>query len=113
MTRLLGEAGFARSQVLLWNVVPYCVSTIDANRNASVAQIREAVPYTQAFIDALPDLRVIIFCGRRAQRAMPLLRTPTGSKVLATFHPAARSYSRAVCRAHMEQAFAEARALLS
>jgi hypothetical protein len=92
--------------------VPYCVSTIEANRNASVAQIREAVPYTQAFIDVLPDLRAIIFYGRRGHRAMPFQRIPRGSEALATFHPAARSYSRTACRVHMEQTFAEAFELL-
>ena len=56
--RLLDGAGFARSEVLLWNVVPFCVSTVDRNRNASRAQIVGAVPKTRAFIDRVRDLRI-------------------------------------------------------
>jgi hypothetical protein len=41
---VLDAAGFARSDVLLWNVVPYCVSTETQNRNATAAHIREADP---------------------------------------------------------------------
>jgi uracil-DNA glycosylase len=58
MKRTLGEAGFLRSDVVLWNVVPYCISTIDRNKNPTVAQIIEAIPYTQAFIDELKSLSV-------------------------------------------------------
>lgn len=50
----LNKAGFSRDHVLLWNVVPFCVSTIDRNANVTAGQIREAVPYTQALVDLLP-----------------------------------------------------------
>ena len=47
----LDHAGFERSEVVIWNVVPWCVSTKKQNRNAKAAQIRAAIPDTQAFID--------------------------------------------------------------
>ena len=108
--RLLDGAGFARSEVLLWNVVPFCVSTVDRNRNASRAQIVGAVPKTRAFIDRVRDLRVIVFAGRRAQMARPLLRVPEGVICIDTFHPGAMANNRAELRAHMHAAFARARA---
>jgi hypothetical protein len=67
MTCALRQAEFTREQTLLWNVVPQCVSTPEKNRNATRLQVRRAVPDTEAFVAALRVLRVIVFCGRRAQ----------------------------------------------
>jgi hypothetical protein len=50
---------------VLWNVIPPCVSTIDKNQNATAAQIRAAAPDTQAFIDKLKTLRVVILRDRK------------------------------------------------
>src|SRR4051794_5578635 len=36
----LDAAGFGRSEIVLWNVVPYCLSTRDRNCNATPAQIK-------------------------------------------------------------------------
>src|SRR6476619_4794984 len=65
--KALDHAGLNRSDVLVWNVVPYCVSTTDRNHNATGTQVREAVADLQAFLDRLPALKVAIFCGRSAQ----------------------------------------------
>jgi hypothetical protein len=110
--RLLDGAGFARAEVLLWNVVPFCVSTVTRNRNASRAQIVAAVPKTSAFIDRVRDLRVIVFAGRRAQMARPFLGVPERVLCIETFHPGAMAYNRAALRAHMHAAFARARACI-
>ena len=90
MTQLLLQAGFRRCDVVLWNVVPYCVSSADRNRNPSVKAIRDAYPYTARFLSLLPHLRVIVLCGRRAQRVGSMIKMQ-GPKVLQTFHPGAQS----------------------
>jgi hypothetical protein len=108
MKRTLGEAGFLRSDVVLWNVVPYCVSTIDRNRNATVAQIIEAIPYTQAFVDELKSVRVVVYCGRRAQRAQTYLRFTTGVHQLMTFHPGPQAFNQPRCRKDMQAMFKRA-----
>ena len=109
--RALDHAGFVRSDTLLWNVVPYCVSSIDRNRNASPSQIREAIPFTQAFIEQLRELKVVVLCGRRAQLAEASLTSK--ATVLKTFHPGAMSYNRLALRQHIHATFAEARAAIS
>ncbi|WP_262271832.1 uracil-DNA glycosylase [Microvirga yunnanensis] len=83
----LNQAGLARQDVLPWNVVPYCVSTEEKNRNATAADIRSAVAETQAWINALPSLQVVIFCGHKAQQASRRLQLPSGVKMFATFTP--------------------------
>jgi uracil-DNA glycosylase len=92
MVSAFESAGLLRNQTLLWNVVPYYISTVDKNGNATNAQVLAAVPDTQAFIDGLPRLRVVVFCGRKAQRAMEHLRLPLGVVSLCTFHPGSQSY---------------------
>jgi hypothetical protein len=105
----LERAGFQRSETVLWNVVPQCVSTIDKNQNATAAQIRAAAPDTQAFIDKLERLRVVILCGRKAQLAKPHLRLPSRVRLLETFHTGAMSYNHPAKRDHIRATFAEAR----
>jgi hypothetical protein len=89
----LDQAGLLRADVLIWNVVPYCVSTIGKNRNATKAQVREAISDTQAFIDSLPNLRVVVFCGRKAEQARKYLQLRLGVVSLSTYHPGAQSYN--------------------
>jgi hypothetical protein len=109
--KALDAAGFARSDVLLWNAVPYCVSTETANRNATAAQIREAIPACQAFIDCLPNLIAVVFCGRSAQRAQKSLRLPPGVLAFCTFHPGAQAFNNPRCRADIHETFEKARRL--
>jgi hypothetical protein len=104
--KVLDAAGFARSDILLWNVVPYCVS------NATAAHIREAIPASQAFIDRLQKLVAVVFCGRSAQRAQKSLRLPPGVVAFCTFHPGAQAFNNPRCRADINETFQIARRLL-
>lgn len=99
----LDQAGLRPKDVLLWNVVPFYVSDEAKNRNASLVQVREAAFATQAFIDRLPELRAVVFGGRRAQQAIASLTFPASVEVFSTFHPAARSYWRK--RDHIHRTF--------
>lgn len=111
--KALDFAGFTRPDVLLWNVVPYCVSTIGGNQNVTAGQIRQAAPDTQAFIDAMLSFAVVIFCGRQAQRTRKLLRFKPTAQVLETFHPGGQAYDREHLRRHLHATFAEARSLIT
>jgi uracil-DNA glycosylase len=110
MTTALAGSGFTRADTILWNVVPYCVSTPGQNRNASPAQVRAAAPYTQRFIDLLMNLKVVVFCGKRAQLAERYLSV--GVPTLLTYHPGAMAYNRPHCREHLHATFAAAHALI-
>lgn len=102
---VLKQAGLARKDVLIWNIVPYCVSTADKNRNATAADIRAAIADTQAWIDALPSLAVVVFCGRKAQQAIPHLHLSSRVHVFATFHTGAMAFNRPAYREHILQTF--------
>lgn len=109
----LSSAGFARSDVLLWNVVPHCVSSADQNRNVTIAQIRGSISDSQTFVDSLPNLAVAVFCGRQAQRAVPLLHFLPKVCVLSTYHPGAQAYNHTKYRTHIRATFEQAHRLIS
>jgi uracil-DNA glycosylase len=107
--KVLDAAGLARSDVVLWNAVPYCLSTQTQNRNATAADICEATPACQTFIDRLPRLVAVVFCGRSAQRAQKSLRLPPGVVAFCTFHPGAQAFNNPRCRADINETFEIAR----
>ena len=106
-------AGLSRREVVLWNVVPHCVSTQDKNANATMAQIKESVPDTQEFIARLPALKAIVFCGRRAQRARMFLTIPSDIELFETYHTGAMAYNHAEYRDHIQRTFRGVRNHLS
>ena len=57
-------------------------------------------------------LRVVVFCGRRAQIATRHLRLPVMVQGLSTFHTGAMSYNHLRCREHIRATFAQARELV-
>jgi uracil-DNA glycosylase len=108
----LDYAGFARTDYVRWNVVPYYISTAVKDGKASPREVREAAPYTQAFIDSLPNLRAVVFCGGMAKKAIPHLKLPDGVDTLSTFHCAAQSYNHAHQREHILKTFKKAYELI-
>jgi len=108
MTHTLAETGFLRSDVVLWNVVPYYVSTIDESRTPTRTQIREAAPYTQEFVDELKSLKVVVYCGLDARKQRKYLRFPAGVHQLETNHLADRSYGHLRLRTHIQATFKQA-----
>jgi uracil-DNA glycosylase len=111
MAKSLIDARFAREDVVLWNVLPWCISTEEKSRNPTTAELWEARSDTEEFIAALPKLRVIVFCGRKAQRARKFIRVPPTVGVIETFHTGAQAYNRPHQRDDITRRFQEAAAL--
>jgi hypothetical protein len=109
----LDIAQLARKDVVLWNVVPHCLSSPDQNRNCSSRDIRRAAPDTQEFINLLPNLRAILFCGNAAKKALRWLVIPTTITVFKTAHTGAQAYNRAHLRSDIHQTFRAAAKLLN
>jgi len=76
-------------------------------------EVRDALPALQAFIDQLPKLAVVVFCGRSAQRASNHVDLPSRVQVLKTFHPGAMAYNRPTYRADIHATFEKARRLIA
>jgi hypothetical protein len=76
------EAGIPRKTTLIWNVVPGWNGT----RKITLQEMREGVTSVSDLISLLPDLRVVVLVGRRAQKARNLLE-PLGLHILSSDHP--------------------------
>lgn len=113
LTKTINLSRFPQDEILIWNVVPQCISTKAKNINATSSDIRNASEDTNKLIDLLQSLKVIIFCGRKAQSARKFLRIPTHVKVLETFHPGAMSYNHKDKQEHIHKTFREAREIIT
>lgn len=113
MGRALDQAGLRRSDVLLWNIVPYCVSTAEQNKNATMADVRRAARYTSQLFDLIPALKVIVFCGGVAKRGREYLTIPKRLIKLETYHSGAQAYNRPALREHVHEVFQRANNLVS
>ena len=105
------RAGLNRSKVMVWNVVPYCVSSATKNKNASTADIENSAPLTQEFVRLLANLQVVVMCGGKAVEALKFLYFPC--QVFATYHTGGMAYNHKAKRKNIEETFAEVRRLIS
>jgi uracil-DNA glycosylase len=87
---LMRDVGLERDEFIAWNVVPWYVGS--TSKHLRSADILEGQPALRAFIGLLPELRVVVPLGRKAQRGWAML----GSD-LPTFpcpHPSPLSVNR-------------------
>lgn len=70
LTRFLAEAGIARADTILWNVVPWIVHAPDArNRVLRRGEIAEGLALLPGVLALLPRLSAVVLAGRVAAEA--------------------------------------------
>jgi uracil-DNA glycosylase len=75
LRRFLGEAGLARQDLLLWNLIPWMIHAPGArNRAPLAAEARAGRAWLPALLELLPALRVAVLAGRFAAQAEEALR---------------------------------------
>ena len=79
MGELLKCARIARSDTLRWNILPWYEPV---NAKISASDLACGAGYLSELIAMLPRLRVVVFVGKRAQKAAPIVVIPVGVKVL-------------------------------
>lgn len=93
MCGLLQEAGIARGDTLLWNIVPWYVGDGNRIRAVNSDDIRQSVPYLKELLSLLPKLKVIALVGKKAQSAKNRIRQLTCLPIIDTHHPSARVFN--------------------
>ncbi len=83
---LMGAAGIARTDTLLWNIVPWYVGTSSRIRPVTPQDIAEAQAALRGLLALLPRLALIVLVGRKAQSARPFLQTLTPVPIMVTYH---------------------------
>lgn len=86
---LIHNAGIARKDTLIWNIVPWYVGTGTHILPVNSKDIRQAMPYLKELLDLLPRLEMIVLVGRKAQSAKPQIRLLTSCPIKCTYHMSA------------------------
>ncbi len=92
--RLLQEAGIARADTAIWNIVPWYVGNEGGTHIRAVSKndLEEARPYLQDLLTLLPHLQVIVLVGKKALSAKREIQELTSRPIKDTPHPSARVF---------------------
>lgn len=83
---LIHDAGIARADTLIWNIVPWYVGTGKRIRPVNAADISQAMPHLKALLSLLPQLQLVVLVGRKAQSAEPQIQRLTVFPIRHTCH---------------------------
>ncbi|MCF6292223.1 MAG: uracil-DNA glycosylase [Robiginitomaculum sp.] len=111
--KILADAGIKREDTVLWNVVPWNLSSEEKNQNPKITEIRRGIPYLLRLIQLLSNLKAVILCGNPAKRAAQNIRMSTSLRVFETYHPAGQSYNQPKCKDHIHTTIANVATFLS
>lgn len=68
------EVGLLRELTISWNIVPWYIGTGTKIRPANRIDIRQGKKYLLVLLSLLPNLRIIVLGGRKAQKAETLIK---------------------------------------
>ncbi|MGC4043031.1 MAG: uracil-DNA glycosylase [Armatimonas sp.] len=94
LCELLASAGIARKDTLIWNIVPWYVGDGEGRiRAVTPSDIGSALPHLKSLLELLPELRVIVLVGKKAQSAASEIRLMSEVPLVMTHHPSARVFN--------------------
>jgi len=82
MFLFMRQAGIDKRLTVTWNVIPAWNGTIAINGK----ELNRGVDCVGDLMTLLPEIRVIVFVGRKAATAMPLVK-PLGIAMIESYHP--------------------------
>lgn len=91
--RLLHEAGLSRSEIVIWNVVPFYIGKPDRERlrAARATDLDAGRPWVNELLTMLPSVDTVVLLGRPAQRAEAMIRKIRPDvRILLGWHPSPR-----------------------
>lgn len=91
---LIRNAGIARTDTLIWNIVPWYVGENGHIKPAPREDIKQALPYLKDMLLLLPNLQLIVLVGGKARSAEPQIRQLTPLSIMHTHHMSARVFYR-------------------
>ena len=81
------DAGLARCEVALWNIVPWYVGAEGKIRPVSESDLREAGVWLKQLLGLLPKLRGVVLVGDKAQRGFRLDILQSHLQIFESPHP--------------------------
>lgn len=93
---LNAEAGIDRRRTVVWNAVPWYIGSGTKIRAARRDDVREARQWLEELLSRLPELRIVVFVGRKALHAQPVVeRCRPHVGVMTMPHPSPMFVNRA------------------
>ena len=86
---LIHNAGIARADTLIWNIVPWYVGENGHILPVNSTDIRQALPHLKELLILLPRLEMIVLVGRKAESAKPQIQQLTPLPIIHTYHMSA------------------------
>lgn len=90
---LIHDAGIARTDTLIWNIVPWYVGESGHILPVNSTDIQQALPYLKELLTLLPRLKTIVLVGKRALSAEAQIRLLTSHTIMHTPHMSARVFN--------------------
>ncbi len=90
MTQLLTESGVPRRETVSWNIVPWYVGGDGHIRPVNQKDINAGIASLKFLRPLLPNIRVVVLVGRKAQKARLAIEEIFQTPVLACPHPSQR-----------------------
>jgi uracil-DNA glycosylase len=94
MFQLLNEAGFARGDTLLWNIVPWYIGDGTKIRVANISDITRGVAYLGKLVALLQKLQCIVLVGKKAASARTEIGKIWSRAIFETPHPSPKFVNR-------------------
>ncbi len=83
----LKRAGIDRSEIAIWNIVPWYLGDGKKIRSAGVSDVKMGLKYLGDLINNLKELEFIVLVGGPARRALVYLSHKTDVRILGCHHP--------------------------
>jgi uracil-DNA glycosylase len=90
MTQLLAESGVPRRETVSWNIVPWYVGSDGRIRPVNQQEINAGISSLKFLRPLLPNIRVVVLIGRKAQQARLAIEELFQTPVLDCPHPSQR-----------------------
>lgn len=95
LCELLAEAGIARRDTVIWNIVPWYVGEEARIRAVVSDDLRESAPQLQPLLALLPKLKHVVLVGKKAQTARSVIACLTPATIWETHHFSAQVFNLA------------------
>jgi uracil-DNA glycosylase len=86
----LAKAGIDRSEIAIWNIVPWYIGSSNKIRPALMSDINKAKEYLGELIDLLDNLEYVVLMGDKARKAHVYLSHRTKVRILGCHHTSQR-----------------------
>ena len=92
MTHIFSECGIPRQETISWNIVPWYVGGEGRIRPVNKKEIKAGIQALKSLQPLLPNIRVVVLMGRKAQSAKSEVENIFQTKVLTCPHPSPRVF---------------------